>query len=321
LKNSPSKILPFPFWKALLAAAALCALLIIRQYLWYWNETTSMQWFRYASVPVVNYFLWAFLLPVIYWVYRFLRKRSSMANRVLLFALIGACISVFHETFSYVLYYVPLVALGVEQWNHEVLNLVLMKIPGNIFARFIEFSIIMGVFFAIDSYRRTQEQKIQLVTLENQLTTAQLQSLRAKLQPHFLFNTLNTIGALVEEDRTQAQKMIARLGQLLRHILDRQDRQLITLEEEMTYVEDYLAIEQTRFSDRLQIHYNIAPEARKFLVPNLLLQPLIENAIRHGIAPKPEGGSITIFAQAEPGYLRLEITDDGIGMETVDGWT
>lgn len=315
MNASVKRWLPFPFWIVLVAAFVISTLLMLRLWIpyWYWDELDKFSWKEQGATPFVNYFLWAFLTPVVYWVYLRFKATSGGAQKVAFYLLASIIISSFHESFSYIFYFAITWLLGVDHFDMSMLPAIMGRLPGNIFARLIEFWIITSVFFAFDSYRQSQDQKLTMAMLQNQLTTAQLNTLRTRLQPHFLFNTLNTIGALVEDDPPKARKTIARLGQLLRQILDHQDRSFVTLEEELSYIRDYLDIEQTRFSDRLSIAYDIDPDLNTALVPNLLLQPLVENAIHHGIAPISKSGKITILAKRHQKQLLLEVRDNGVG--------
>jgi len=146
------------------------------------------------------------------------------------------------------------------------------------------------------------------------LAEARLDALRGQINPHFLFNTLNTIGILIRKDPEQARVVIVRLSSLLRRMLYSQER-TSSLGKELDFVEDYLGIELIRFgSERLRVERKVAQEALVAEVPSMLLQPLVENAIKHGISPKETGGVITVGASVEDGWLRLSIKDNGIGM-------
>jgi two-component system, LytTR family, sensor kinase len=149
---------------------------------------------------------------------------------------------------------------------------------------------------------------------ERQLARAELNALRAQLQPHFLFNTLNTIAALVQEDPEKADRMISGLGGLLRRSLDSDGRLEVPLYEEIATASSYLDIEQTRFEDRLRVYWRIEPDATDALVPPLVLQPLVENAIRHGLWPRASAGELCVTAGRRAGWLRIAIEDDGVGL-------
>ena len=174
--------------------------------------------------------------------------------------------------------------------------------------------IVLGVSLAIDHYQRLRRGELHASQLETLLAQAQLQALRAQLHPHFLFNTLHAISSLMDEDVVAARRMIARLSDLLRASLQNAGGQQVTLEEELKLLELYLDIERIRFQDRLTVEMSIDPETLQSRVPSLLLQPLVENAIRHGIAASSKAGCLEIGAHREGARLRLEIRDDGPGL-------
>lgn len=147
-----------------------------------------------------------------------------------------------------------------------------------------------------------------------QLARAELQMLRAQMRPHFLFNVLNTIAALVPERPAEAEAMIARLGALLRRSLEDDGTGEVSLAEELELVCAYVDIERARYPDRLVVDWRIEPRARDAFVPSLLLQPLVENAIQHGLLPRAARGRLTVSAQCDDGDLVLEVHDDGVGM-------
>ncbi|NUT31835.1 MAG: histidine kinase [Hamadaea sp.] len=147
-----------------------------------------------------------------------------------------------------------------------------------------------------------------------QLERARREALRTQLQPHFLFNALNTIAAVVRSDPEAAERMIAGLGGLLRRSLDSDGRTTVPLGEELATLRAYLEIEQERFADRLAVTWEIDPRVLDAAVPPLLLQPLAENAVRHGLWPRPSGGELRVAARREGGDLVLEISDDGLGL-------
>ncbi len=182
-------------------------------------------------------------------------------------------------------------------------EVVLTSIANNLFL----YLLLVGVGHALVFARRYRER-------DEQLARSELRSLQMQLHPHFLFNTLNTINVLVRADPDAAERMITRLGVLLRHAIDGVGVQEVSLEEELRVLRSYLEIEQVRFEDRLRVEWRIAPEAYHARVPHLLLQPLVENAIRHGIAPRAAEGIIQIVAERRNGTLHLAVRDDGVGM-------
>ena len=176
------------------------------------------------------------------------------------------------------------------------------------------------LYFAIKYYQIFQEVQKSALKSAAMAHEAQLKMLRYQLNPHFLFNTLNAISTLVLEQQTElANRMVTRLSSFLRYSLDNDPMQKITLEQELAALKLYLDIEKVRFEERLNLELDIGEEASSALIPSLLLQPLVENAIKYGIARSEEGGRIKIAAKVFAGDLLLELSDDGQGVELVDG--
>jgi LytS/YehU family sensor histidine kinase len=166
-------------------------------------------------------------------------------------------------------------------------------------------------YFGIKHYLTVEEQRGRLLAIEATAREAQLQALRYQLQPHFLFNTLNAISTLVVSKQPDlATDMIAKLAGLLRTTLSFPETHVVTLREELAVTEEYLSIEQVRFGPRLAVSLNVSPQAYEAQVPRFLLQPIVENAIRHGIAGHPDGGEITIRASTFAEQLRIEVEND-----------
>src|SRR5437764_2238418 len=179
-------------------------------------------------------------------------------------------------------------------------------------------SLIVVAVHALHYYQNFQASELAQSSLKTQLAQAQLRALKMQLHPHFLFNTLHSISSLVLEDPTKANSMIARLGDFLRLTLENSEQQLVSLKEEAEFLRCYLEIEQVRFGDRLTVEFQIEPAALAAEVPHLILQPVVENAIRHAIAPRATPGSIKVAAKQTGGLLRLEVTDNGPGLMTSD---
>jgi len=171
-----------------------------------------------------------------------------------------------------------------------------------------------GLSYAFAFRRASEETAVTAANLQTRLVEAQFQALQRQLHPHFLFNTLNTIAGLVHTDPNAADQMLDRLGDLLRMTLHTSGIQEIRLKDELDVLQKYLEIEQTRFGERLTVTIDIEPETLDALVPNLLLQPLVENSIRHGIAPKARPGWIAVHACRRDSQLALEVRDSGDGL-------
>jgi two-component system LytT family sensor kinase len=178
---------------------------------------------------------------------------------------------------------------------------------------------ILGVYQGFDYYRKYREREKRASQLEAQLAQSQLQVLQMQLHPHFLFNTLHSISALLRQDIDAADRMIARLGEFLRLTLDNSGHHEVTLQREMEFLKCYLDIEHIRFQDRLTVRYDVAPETLDALVPNLMWQPIVENAIRHGIAPRSDPGCIEIRSRRLGPKLQLQVKDDGPGLPATQG--
>ena len=174
--------------------------------------------------------------------------------------------------------------------------------------------LILSALHAFDYYRKYHERELRNSELETHLAKAKLQALQMQLNPHFLFNTLHTISALMHSDVEAADRMVARLSDLLRSALDNTDDHEVTLRQELSFLRRYLEIEQTRFQERLTVQMEISPEALDAQVPNLVLQPLVENAIRHGIEPHSKPGLIQLKAARHNGTLEIEVQDNGAGL-------
>jgi len=196
----------------------------------------------------------------------------------------------------------------------------LLFIPGRmppafkVHLNFVTYWVIVGVTMGFDFYRRYREGELRASQLSAQLAEARLKALQMQLHPHFLFNTLNSISALVHKDPEAADRMIARLSELLRMTLEERGAQEVPLEKELEFLERYLEIERTRFADRLSVKMEIAPETLSARTPYLILQPLVENAIRHGVAPRSQPGSVVVRSHRDNGMLVLEVQDDGPGI-------
>ncbi len=173
---------------------------------------------------------------------------------------------------------------------------------------------VVGLSHALDFHRESRARELTAAHLETRLAEAHLQALQRQLHPHFLFNTLHTISALMHRDTEAADAMLERLSDLLRLTLDRVGTQQVCLKDELDFIDKYLEIERARFGDRLQVRFDIDPAVLDASVPNLLLQPLVENAVRHGIAPKVGGGLVEISARRDGDQLRLMVRDNGFGL-------
>src|SRR5579862_9718227 len=180
------------------------------------------------------------------------------------------------------------------------------------FTGVLTYWLVVGLYQSFHFYQAAMERQTRAAQLETQLSHAELQNLKSQLHPHFLFNSLHTIGVLMQEDVEAASHLLVSLGDLLRMALERRDNE-ITLQSELEFVGKYLEIEQTRFHDRLKVHMDVPPDLLGVYVPSLALQPLVENAIKHGISVDSAASRLEIAAQRHNGRVWLCVRDDGPG--------
>lgn len=186
------------------------------------------------------------------------------------------------------------------------------KVESSVLEALLLYTFVLTISTVLDSHARLAQQRTETARLNEQLSRAQLEALRRQIEPHFFFNTLNAIAGLVRENRNDdAVSMIAGLGDLLRRTLDQSDAQQVSLREEMQFLDKYLEIQKTRFAGRLQVSVEVPQELAWARVPSLLLQPIIENAVTHGINKRAQGGTIRISAERRNGALRLIVYNDG----------
>jgi len=166
-----------------------------------------------------------------------------------------------------------------------------------------------------DSLREVEEVRLVEARLREEAARAELAALQARINPHFFFNTLNTIISLLEEDPGEAQRVVQTLADLFRYTFKVADAGPVPLAEELAFTRGYLEIEQARFGERLRVDWEVAEAATRVGVPGLILQPLVENAVSHGLAPRARGGRVVVSARLDDGRLRLEVADDGVGVD------
>jgi two-component system, LytTR family, sensor kinase len=259
---------------------------------------------------------WGIITPLIFWVDAHLPlKDKELGPRILAQLVISVVL-----TFFYVYVLAAVRALmGLGSWS-PVFGTRLLK--GAFHSGFLwSWLIYWLIFGARQTYRYYEHflaSELRLERMENSFSQARLNALRMQLDPHFLFNALNTVSAQVERDPRLARNMIEHLGDLLRLSLEARDRQEVPLAEEMAFLDHYIAIQKIRFGDSLHIETHIASEVKYALVPCLILQPLVENAIRHGISRRASGGAVTVTAERREECIEIRIVDDGVGLPP--GW-
>jgi signal transduction histidine kinase len=270
----------------------------------------------FAVLFVLNlgyWYSWACLAPGILW----LSRRFPLDKQSWHVSLPAHVVGVFVATTLHIAMAVATrmgtywaIGESTESWLREAQRMFFLNFDWEM----MTYWAIVGLSHALSYHREAQARALKASQLETRLVEAQLQSLQRQLQPHFLFNTLNAISALMHRDVEAADAMIARLSDLLRISLQTVGVQEVSLKEELDFLSKYLEIEQTRFRDRLTVVFDVSPDTFDALVPNLVLQPLVENAIKHGIGPRPAPGTITIRTRRVGTMLELVVQDNGVGL-------
>ena len=256
-------------------------------------------------------YLWLGLTPLVIWLSRSFRIEGGRRFTNLTIHFVASVVILLVHVLLFAVISIPFGWYPhLTPFGNRYFLMILNFTPSNI----MFYWGVVVIEHALDYYRKLQDRELRASQLETQLAQSQLQVLKMQLHPHFLFNTLNAISALIRESPDEAEEMVSRLGDLLRMTLETAGLQEVPFKKELEFLQHYLDIEQTRFQDRLKVEMAIEPETLDGLVPNMILQPLVENSVRHGVAPRPEGGCIKIKAWRDDSLLRLEVEDDGPGL-------
>ena len=260
------------------------------------------------GLPVARFFCFALLTPPLFW----LARRFPLANgelyRRLPVYVIGAIAFMLSYSVLRVLVY-PTWDITHQHWVPRVQGSILAVIVGTVTDQMTTYVVVIAIAHAYEFFERTRRAEIEKMELQQTLAASELQMLKMQLRPHFLFNTLHGISTLTESDAHAARQMIMKLSDLLRITFEHDSADLVSLGEEMQVVSSFLDIEKMRLEKRLEVRCNIPPELNEYLVPQLILQPLIENAILHGIAHSRTGGWIAIEASKNEQRLNLTISN------------
>ena len=279
-------------------------------------------WWHQLVAWLAGIYIWALLTPfVLFFCRRFPIDGRTRLQPIVLHLLLSAGFSALELSLESVVYSrLNLFGSAMKDSRGALEQLLLKGFHWGV----LQYWIVVGVQWGVLYYRRYQERSQQLLQfelraseLQSQLVRAQLSALKMQLQPHFLFNTLNAITVLVRQQKTRdAEQMLGYLGDLLRGVLEDVDAQEVSLRRELEYLRLYLAIEQVRFADRLSVEISADAATQEARVPQLILQPIVENAIRHGIGRSSTAGRILISASRTDGKMRLCVEDDGPGLST-----
>ncbi|HSB11939.1 MAG TPA: histidine kinase [Blastocatellia bacterium] len=301
------------FRGALILAAwtGFAAFLSSQVYLAYSRSEMPVRYERVFLVELIYAYIWAGLTPCILWLARRVPiERTNWLHRGIVHfgasVVIGFATRVLHD----LMFFFLLANSGRQlSFTRLLMNVYFMSDYGVMI-----YWLILLISYALDYQKRYREGEVRATRLEAQLAQAQLQALKMQLHPHFLFNTLHSISALIHKDPVAADKMIARLGDFLRLTLENSGMQEVSLGQELEFLKCYLEIERIRFQDRLTVQMDIEPSTLGARLPNLILQPIVENAIRHGISPRTRPGRIEIGAKRLNGTLQVAVTDNGPGL-------
>jgi hypothetical protein len=272
----------------------------------------GLPWRQALTWSLPQWYAWGLLTPFVFWIDRRLLRFPSPVARFALHVPLGIAFT--------------LLSIGLRlltrplrgsPWPPDIAEFFLERFYSDLMIYAVIAAVSMSRDYAAQVRQRERQAAdlaLQTADLERRLIESRLQSLRAQLQPHFLFNALNTISAFTETDPQTARRLMGQLGDLLRASLTHANRPLVTLGEELTFLDDYLAIESARFEGRITVSVKADDDLLNIMVPSFLFQPLVENAIRHGVAPRVSGGRVEVTATRSGSTLTLRVRDDGLGL-------
>ena len=278
---------------------------------------SAAPWWFVLRASLAEWWAWGLLAPAIVALDRRLPIAvNNLGTRFAVHIALGIPISL---VYSYVAAALQAI-VDVKGWQNAIgLNPLHEALKGGLLWSLLVYLLVVGGSQALQYNQRYLASQLKLERLERNFSEARLNVLRMQLDPHFLFNALNTISSLIANQPKLARGMIEQLGDLLRLSLESGRRQQVSLGEELEFLGHYLAIQKIRFGDNLNVVIDVPSSARDVMVPSLILQPLVENAVRHGLSPRPGGGTVWVRATLENTLLRISVEDDGVGLG--EDWT
>lgn len=313
------KNLPISIKKIVLTALAVSIFFILKAYT---NHLVNQfnypfSWILISLKISISYLLWVVLTPLVYSLVKMLQDNSTtVLYKILMFTTGCIVLAIFHQILS------SRIDDFINYLNNGYMksffgrNSVTVLVVGS-FSSFIELLVIIASFLALDYQKK-------YIRNQKELIAAQLNALRMQLQPHFLFNTLHSIAAMIDIDTKNAQKMLSKLGGLLRNVLEYDAEQMVMVADELNFIKNYLDLEQVRYQDRVTIDYDISDDTLDVKIPNMIFQPLVENAVKYGIMPTIDDGEIVITIKQEhcktlqENALILEITNTYNSKSTIE---
>ncbi len=284
------------------------------------GKSTEIEWSRSLFISVIDQLVWAAFLIFLYQGYRKIQPLSNGRAwaKLIGFVLLVATVQAFASQFTYLI--TGKFFLGSEKSYYEVLSSSLKYFSIGVFIGTLMAFFLLSLIIALDYYEKYRDENIKNISLALELSKSKLEAIQSQLNPHFLFNALNTISMMVRtKSNSEAVSMISSLSDLLRMSLNMKTVQIIPLKDELLLVGKYLSIEKERFSDRLKIEIIIDPVTESLGVPNLILQPIVENAFKYGVAENLDSAYIRIESTIVEDNLVLEISNNG--GQLTEGWS
>jgi two-component system LytT family sensor kinase len=278
---------------------------------------STAAWWPLLRSSLADWWSWGLLVPVIIAIDRRLPfALNNLGKRLTVHIAIGLLTTLVYSYVSAMLQ----VILQVMPWSSAFgFGPLSEAMKGGFLWDLLVYLLVVGGWQAVQYSQHYLASQLRLERMERNFSEARLNALRMQLDPHFLFNALNTISSLVVSQPKLARGMIEQLGDLLRLSLESGRRQQVRLSEELEFLGHYLAIQKTRFGDSLNVVIDVSAPAREAMVPSLILQPLVENAVRHGLSPRPGGGTVWVTATIDQSVLYITVEDDGVGLG--ENWT
>lgn len=284
-------------------------LFVFQNYVGMSQESSQYKWNELVVGLLSYWYVWALLFPFIVWMARLYPLEAGPSAQSLRWHIPAF---VFVPVLHIAIYALFLHAVDGDE--RPYLNTSIMLMKSGLFFRYLTYAFLLATSYSIDYYRHYKERELRTSRLEAKLVEAQLQALKSQIHPHFLFNTLNAISSLMHKNVEAADEAISRLADLLRATLEANGAQEVTLRQELDLLKQYIEIEKLRLGERLIVVMDIEPDASDAMVPNLLLQPIVENAIRYGVASQSRTGTVTVSARRLDRRLEIGVSDDGPGL-------
>ncbi len=284
-------------------------LFVFQNYVGMSQESPQYKWNELVVGLLSYWYVWVLLFPFIVWMARRYPLEAGPSARSLRWHIPAF---VFVPVLHIAIYALFLHAVDGDERPYLKTSIMLMK--SGLFFRYLTYAFLLATSYSIDYYRHYKERELRTSRLEAKLVEAQLQALKSQIHPHFLFNTLNAISSLMHKDVEAADEAISRLADLLRATLEANGAQEVTLRQELDLLKQYIEIEKLRLGERLIVAMDVQPDAHEAMVPNLLLQPIVENAIRYGVATQSRTGTVTVSARCADKRLEICVSDDGPGL-------